>query len=405
MKGQQAGDSTRIMPGIKIVIAAIVILAFLTGCASAGVFLKNGTDIKGNDTIGEILADADTTPGNFSIEFFYNTHCGACHVAMAYLNEYSAAHPDIIINSHDLFNSSEGKALFEEYKSAYHRSYVSVPSIFMGNVGLEGESSIRENFDPLVSWYTRDRNTTAFQTNTSAPKNGGKTHRTVISIPLVLIAGLIDGINPCASAVLVFLLILLMTIRQRERVVLAGAVFTSAVFFFYFLSGVGIFTISQASGVVKGFSLIAGVLAILAALIILWESIFPGKGITRIIPGNEREKITRIYEKLTLPLVFILGLLLGVLELPCAGGIYITILDMISFRVNIVQGMVYLILYNLAFIIPLILLTGIVCLVKQPDQKEEDEKEEQIPENHRGIRIFIGLLLLVFAFLILSGVL
>ncbi|MFH0967771.1 MAG: hypothetical protein V1862_08835, partial [Methanobacteriota archaeon] len=197
-------------PITSIVTSLFLVLLYLTSCASGAVFLKNGSDVTGNNTFETIISDANTTAGNYSIDFFYNTHCGACHVAMTYLNEYNAAHPETIINSYDLFNSSDNLALFGEYKTAYHRSYVSVPSIFIGNVGLEGESAIREHFEPLVAWYEKDRNTSAFLADNRASPYEIKTHRMLISIPLVLFAGIIDGINPCASAVLIFLFIYLL---------------------------------------------------------------------------------------------------------------------------------------------------------------------------------------------------
>jgi cytochrome c biogenesis protein CcdA len=388
-------------PGIRIITSVCVILSVLSGLVSGGVFFQNGSDAAGNDTPETILAESNATPDDCSIVFFYNTHCGACHLAMSYLNEYNAAHPGVIINSHDIFNSSENKALFEQYKKEYNRSYVSVPVVYTGNLGLEGEAAIRENFDSLVSRCYNSQNASVSLTGLK-PGTGVKTHRTVISIPLVLIAGIVDGINPCAVAVLVFLLTLLIIIRQRQRVILAGTVFTTAVFFFYFITGAGIFSITGTTGVVKVFSLIAGVLAVLAALLYFLEAFFPGKGTGSMISETGKEKIISTCAKMTIPAAFILGLLSGVLELPCAGGIYISILDMIAFKVNAVQGLVYLILYNLAFIIPLLLITSIVFLAMKPGENGEMEESS---EKKRGVRIFIGLFLLVFAFLVLSGLL
>lgn len=398
MEDQWSDHSFRKAPVIRVVAAAIIILAVCSGWVSGGVFLSNGSDVTGDDTLGTILADRNATPGDCSIEFFYNTHCGACHVAMAYLNEYTAAHPDIIISSHDLFNSSENKALFEQYKTAFNRSYVSVPSVFIGNAGLEGESAIRENFEPLVSHFCKKQNVSA-QSSEPVADIQVNAHRTVISIPLVLIAGIIDGINPCAVAVLIFLLVLLMTIRERQRIILVGTVFTTAVFFFYFISGTGLYSIANTSGFVRALSLIVGVLATLIAIMFFLEAIFPKKTEGVLISDTRKGEITSRWKRMAIPVAFISGLILGVLELPCAGGIYITILDMISFRVNIAQGLVYLILYNLAFIIPLVLMTIIAYLAI----RSADTDMEQGLERSRGVKFFIGLLLLAFAFLVLAG--
>lgn len=379
-----------------IIIAFFVTLVLLSSIASAGVFLKNGTDIIGDDPVRTILSDPNTTAGDYSITFFYNTHCGACHLAMTYLTEYSAAHPDVVISSYDLFNSSESKVLFERYKSEYHRSYVSVPSIFIGNIGLEGEQAIRENFDPLVSWYEKNQGNGTRTADTIMAK--AKSRHTMISIPLAFIAGLVDGINPCASAVLVFLLILLINIREKKRMLLAGIVFSSAAFFIYFVSGVGIYTLAQTNGFVRVLTLIIGCITILAGLFLLKRTLTPEFGPSFI--GQEAgEELQRRVSIMTIPLAFLLGLIIAIPELSCTGGIYLAILDMIAFKVNMIQGLVYLILYNIAFIIPLLALVFLVSWLKPEEQAAEDA--HQLNSRH----LFTGLLLLAFAMLILTGVL
>ncbi len=381
----------------SVLAGLLIVLILGTGSVSAGVFLKNGSDVSGDHPAETILSDPNTTPGDYSAVFFYNTHCGACHLAMTYLNEYNAAHPGIEINSYDLFNSSEGKAIFEQYKAEYHRQYVSVPSVFIGNAGLEGESAIRENFDELVTWYEQNKKTDASgQNSTSVPTKRGTWN--VISIPLVLIAGLVDGINPCASAVLVFLLIMLMTIRQKQRILLTGLVFTSAVYLIYFVSGTGIYNLADFTGILRGYSLIAGIIAVGAGLLWIRDGIISTRVTESPDSGSAEGSISRQLRTMVIPVAFVLGFLTGVLELSCTGGIYLAIQDMISFKVNIIQGLVYLFLYNLFFIVPLLIITLLVY-IWIPGEEAEEVKEM----NQGRLKLFTGMLLLVFAFLVLSG--
>ena len=395
MDGEQPCRRYRAL--IPMLTGLLIVLILCTGSVSAGVFLKNGSDVTSVHPSETILSDPNTTPGDYSVTFFYNTHCGACHLAMTYLNEYSAAHPGILITSYDLFNSSEGKSLFEQYKAEYHRQYVSVPSVFIGNAGLEGESAIRENFDELVTWYEQNKKTGPSGQNTTSVQTKRGTWN-VISIPLVLIAGLVDGINPCASAVLVFLLILLMIIRQKQRILMAGAVFTSAVYFIYFISGTGIYSLVAITGILRGYSLIAGVIAAGAGLLWIRNGIISSRASESNGPGAVEKPFFGILETMVIPGAFVLGLLTGVLELSCTGGIYLAIQDMISFKVNIVQGLVYLFLYNLAFIVPLIVII-LLFYWWIPAEESEEGKEK----NPGKLELFTGMLLLVFAFLVLSG--
>ncbi|HWQ64438.1 MAG TPA: hypothetical protein VN429_08470 [Methanospirillum sp.] len=380
----------------SVLTGLLIVLILCTGPVSAGVFFKNGSDVVSDHPVETILSDPNTTPGDYSATFFYNTHCGACHLAMTYLNEYSAAHPGVVITSYDLFNSSESKVLFEQYKTEYHRQYVSVPSVFIGNAGLEGESAIRENFDTLVTWYGQNKKTGLSGQN-STPVAAKKGTWNVISIPLVLIAGLVDGINPCASAVLVFLLILLMTIRQKQRILLAGIVFTCAVYFMYFVSGTGIYSLPAIAGILRGYSLIVGIIAVVTGLLWIRDAIIS----SNVAETTEQWSCGVLCGKLhtmTILIAFGLGLLIGVLELSCTGGIYLAIQDMISFRVDIVQGLVYLFLYNLAFIMPLLLITLLFYWWIPAEDTDEGSGR-----NPGRFRLFTGMLLLVFAFLVMSG--
>ena len=379
-------------------IAALILLVCLTGMASGSVYLKNGTEISEDTAAITILQDANTTAETLSIQFFYNTHCGACHSAMAYLEEYLGTNPGVIIAYHDLFNSTENRELFEGYKAEYNRQYAAVPVIFMGNAVLEGDYAIRTNLDPLVRGYA-ELNTKGFpfpslpQFSLPSPSSPGGTG---ISIPLIVGAGLLDGINPCAFAVLVILLIYLMSLGSRQKMILAGIVYSAAVFFFYFLSGVGIFTAIQTTGMVQGFSFVAAVIAIMAGILMIKDAFYPGKGPSLAIPEDKKGIISRYIEKSTIPSAFVLGILVGMFELPCTGGIYLAILSMISLRTDVSGGLGYLLIYNFAFILPLLVIIALVAWGLPPERVNEFRLEQR-----RVIRIIIGCIMFFFAAIIL----
>ncbi|KAF5090934.1 hypothetical protein KHC33_00555 [Methanospirillum sp. J.3.6.1-F.2.7.3] len=379
-------------------IVVVILLTCLTGSASGSVYLKNGTEISEDTAYITILQDPNTTTETLSIQFFYNIHCGACHSAIAYLDEYRSANPGIVISYYDLFNSTENRELFEKCKAEYNRQYASVPIIFMGNAVLEGDYAIRTNFEPLVSGYEK-LNQKGFsfpslpQFTTSSQSNADGTD---ISIPLIVGAGLLDGINPCAFAVLVILLIYLMSLGSRQKMILAGIVYSAAVFFFYFLSGVGIFTVIQTTGMVKGFSFVAAMIAIIAGILMIKDAFYPGKGPSLAIPEGRKGTINRYIEKSTIPSAFVLGILVGMFELPCTGGIYLAILSMISLRTDVSGGLGYLLIYNFAFIIPLLVIIALVAWGLPPERVNKFRIEQR-----RVIRIIIGGIMFFFAAIIL----
>lgn len=377
-------------------IITVMLFIMITGPASGAVYLKNGTEITDEPAYSVILQDPNTTPDNLSILFFYNIHCGACHNALAYLDAYKAANPGVIISAYDLFNNTENRELFEGIKKEYSRQYASVPVIFMGNAVLEGENAIQTNFEPLVSGYAGLKKNAFSLPEIPRFTLPSPSDEESISIPLIIGAGLLDGINPCAFAVLVFLLVYLMTLGSRRRMILAGIVYSAAVFFFYFLSGVGLFTVIQTTGMVKGFSFIAAIIAIIAGIMMIKDAFYPGKGPSLVIPEERKATINKYIEKSSIPAAFVLGILVGMFELPCTGGIYLAIISMISLRMDLATGLGYLLIYNLAFIVPLLIIIGLVAWGLPPERVNEFRLEQR-----KVIRIIIGCIMFLFAAIIL----
>ena len=61
-------------------------------------------------------------------------------------------------------------------------------------------------------------------------------------------------------------------------------------------------------------------------------------------------------EKGSLPAVFLLGILVGLCEFPCTGGPYLMVLGLLHDSTTYLPGLGYLLLYNLIFILPLVII-------------------------------------------------
>lgn len=145
----------KINPMMGWTMIILLSILFLAPSVSANIFLKNGSDITGTDAFADALKEKNTTTSasDYQIQFFFNTHCGACQNVVGYLSEFRSSHPDIQIQYFDLFDSTENRKEFEEQKAVYHRNQVSVPIIFIGNFGLEGQNTILDNFEWISVWY------------------------------------------------------------------------------------------------------------------------------------------------------------------------------------------------------------------------------------------------------------
>ena len=66
----------------------------------------------------------------------------------------------------------------------------------------------------------------------------------LLSLPLITVAGLVDGINPCAIGMMVMLLgYLLVFAKKPERVIKTGLLYVFTVFLTYLVVGLGLYTV------------------------------------------------------------------------------------------------------------------------------------------------------------------
>jgi len=186
----------------------------------------------------------------------------------------------------------------------------------------------------------------------------------------VAAAGLIDGVNPCAFTTLVFFVSYLSLVGRRGRdLVLVGAAFTVAVFLTYFLVGIGVFHFIQS---LHGFSLLSRILYMAIAVLALTLGILSFHDFIKARRGEIREATLqlptflkrRIHQTIRTHIrmrrfvlaAFASGMVVSLLELACTGQVYLpTICFVVGVPAMRAHAVLYLGLYNLMFVVPLIL--------------------------------------------------
>ncbi len=220
-----------------------------------------------------------------------------------------------------------------------------------------------------------------------------------VTLGIIVAAALADSINPCVFGVLIFLLAYMTRVfKNKARMLLAGGIYITAVYATYFLLGVGIFTLAATAGLAKPFYRLAAGIAILAGLLEIKDYFWYGRGFSlQMIPGGaERvKKYTQLMEtmekkhpSLSLLIAALLGVLVVFVELPCTGAPYLAILGMLSTG-DYATGIPLLLLYNFIFILPLIVIVGLVYFGQTSRRMEKWRKE-----NRGLMRLGIGIFLL-----------
>lgn len=209
---------------------------------------------------------------------------------------------------------------------------------------------------------------------------------------------MVDSTNPCGLSVLVFLLISMAAAGNRKRILLVSGAYISAMFLFHLFVGIGLFSVFSLSGLSKLFSLIGGAVALILGAITIADVIRNRETFLLSVPESRKGLLGNYVRMATLPAAFVLGILAGILGFSCTGGIYISILGLMGRDMTVMTGLPLLVLYNLVYILPLVLVTLLVAYGISPARADRVRTEYKRP-----IRLAIGFILVALGAVILLG--
>ncbi len=179
-------------------------------------------------------------------------------------------------------------------------------------------------------------------------------------LPLVAVAALIDSINPCAFSILILTIAFLFSLgKLRSSILEIGSAYILGIFLVYMLIGLGILQVLHIFDTPHFMAKVGASLLIVLGLINIINEFFPAFPIKLKIPQAAHHKIATLMEKGSLPSAFLLGGLVGVCEFPCTGGPYLMVLGLLHDQTTYAVGLGYLVLYNLIFILPLVIILRI----------------------------------------------
>jgi cytochrome c biogenesis protein CcdA len=221
-----------------------------------------------------------------------------------------------------------------------------------------------------------------------------------LAIPAVVAAGLVDGINPCAIGMLVFLLGYLIVFAERQQAVLrTGLAYIGTVFTTYFLIGLVFYQTVSVLMASPPFVAISQWFRGLLGLGLIAVGLASIRGVNWGIPDSARPRLHSLVERRSLPATVLLAVLVTVLETPCSFPLYAGAVGILS-RCNLSSfGLLgYLLLYNLLFVLPLVLILGLVYAgVGIPQLKEWEHRHQRKMRLLMGVvLVFLGLVLILF---------
>lgn len=308
--------------------------------------------------------------------YFYEPGCHDCDKAKAIWTSIHQKYPNLVIKSFDISlaeNVELAEALGELYKMPEEERLL-VPVIFIGNVYLLRDAITYASLEDLIQKNSSRENIPPWEMVKEEEieiKERLITRFQSFGFAAVAVSGLIDGINPCAFATIIFFISYLALINRKGKEILwVGGMFAFAVFLTYFLIGTGalkmVTTLSFLPLARKIFSLVTAGIALVLGLISLSDYFqFKRKGTTKdaklqLSPFLKKMIHSTIRKNVRLSnyilMAAVTGFIVSLLELACTGQIYLPTLMFISNIPDLkINAIFYLLLYNLMFIVPLVL--------------------------------------------------
>jgi cytochrome c biogenesis protein CcdA/glutaredoxin len=323
--------------------------------------------------------------------------CHKCAAAEQALERALLDQPEMTLVKYDYF-SDQGRLIIKEHKVR------DVPAIVIGQAVINyrdysGDGGKLEQLIKSALSQSADGENQSLRNQSATGAPGGEINlqdMSIYTLFAVLAAGLLAGFNPCLLGVLVFLAasVLSSSGRRRELVMLV-LFFSLGIFAVYLLFGLGMQRLLQMGALESFFRYILTVFLVVIGLMHILDAAKLSRGgeslfrtdwaLGYFLAGIERGRLSSY---------FLIGALFSLVKAPCIVGVYLAILDLISAR-SYLEGTVYLTLYNLGVILPVLLLGGFIILGMSPEQVDRWRKDYRA-----GIRLATGLALLLLAPLI-----
>lgn len=350
-----------------------VLVVFLSLGLFSSLSAQEDTQITDNKVNTENIGEK----GLLEVYLFYSPHCKAClklkkEFLPKILEEYKGK---IVPKSVNILNKKNLETLNYLVKY-YKRDKALVPSLLVGNSFIVGTIEAKEKLREVIDKNLAEKRTKPFVFNPQEKSYIEEIFHNISLFALVS-AGLIDGVNPCAFAVIIFFISFLLVYGFKNKEVIAiGICYILSIFIAYVLIGLGIFNflflIEKFYLAIKIFYYSIAVFCFFLAGCAVYDIIQYKKtketsGMLLQLPESFKKKINFVIGKafrgkkgtslFRLCLFsFAVGFVVSLLEAVCTGQIYIPTIALIlkSSQSLRLKAFSYLLLYNLMFVLPLV---------------------------------------------------
>lgn len=280
---------------------------------------------------------------------FHSTTCPHCQEAKTHINKMENKYDNLEVFMYEVSEFGTANLLNKVFEKLDY-STNSVPFIVIGSQYFSGfNTNIGYNLEDAVKYYSKtkhkdvvgevlgivpefegEENSNELPSNFKINLFGKEIDLKLLSLPVVsVLLGFVDGFNPCAMWVLLFLITMLIGMKNRKKMWILGIIFLSTSAIVYLLFMVAWLNISLKMQQVELLRMIIAFIALVAGAINLKNYFKMNDSGCNIVEDNKRKKILTYIKKITSQKYFILAILgimvlafiVNLIELACSAGL------------------------------------------------------------------------------------
>lgn len=327
---------------------------------------------------------------NLTLYVFKGDGCPHCKAEIDYLDTIKDKYTNLEIKEYEVWYDDDNASLLTKVESYFNIKRSGVPTTIIGNTVIQGyqnESSTGKKIERAINFYEENdykdivkeikdgtatkntRKSDKFQeeetkldkeTSVKAPIVGNVNLKDVSLLTSAIILGLIDGFNPCAMWILLFLISALIGMKDRKRMLTLGLTFLITSGLVYMLIMLSWINIAVKITTIVWIRNIIAIIALIGAILNLKSFIKSKNSGCEIVDSKKRKNIFSKIKKFTSEKSFILaffgiiGLAISVnlVELACSAGLPLIFTELLA--INNVSGFIkfiYIGIYIIFFLI------------------------------------------------------
>lgn len=334
------------------------------------------------------------------IYFFYGDGCPHCAKEEIFLDKLEKEYGNKIeIYRYEVWHNQDNGKLLREMAGKIKYNVTGVPVTIIGSSAITGYESDETTGKQIKSLIGGKKQ--VIPEKIKVPFFGEITIKDV-SLPVFsIIVGFIDGFNPCAMWVLIFLIGLLLSLHNRKRMAIIGASFLIASALFYFLILNAWLNLLLFLNYIQWIKFAIGAAGIIAGIFQLKEYKKNKEGVCKVTRSEGRKKIFERIKELTrkeslwlaLGGVVLLAISVNMVELVCSLGLPVVFTQVLALsNLPAWQHYFYIFIYIFFFMIDDMLVFALALFTLQT--KTFSTKYSRYSSLVGGlIMIIIGILL------------